>query len=199
MPLIIAIVYALLVATAAEADVGLGVSAKTDNATVYIPIKVGRFMFEPYVRATDREAASVSRSGTFFVTNTTTASDVEAYAVGVGIFRAVPLAERITMYYGGRLARIDEDLKSFTATGTTAPPTLPLEPSQVATAEGTSIIPTIGFHYNVLDRLSIGAEIAWEHSEVDTVNRSQTGSMPTSTSEITVNSTRADIILRFFF
>jgi len=74
-------------------------------------------MFEPYVRATDGESESLSTSGTAsFPIKSASASEFQANAIGVGIFRLVPLAERFTLYYGGRLAHIDEEWKSFTAT-----------------------------------------------------------------------------------
>ncbi len=204
MRLAIAIICAM-VATSAEADVGIGVSAKTDSATVYIPITVRRFMFEPYVRATDGESESLSTSGTAsFPIKSASASEFQANAIGVGIFRLVPLAERFTLYYGGRLAHIDEEWKSFTATASGVNNTPPAfsQPSQSSTVEGHSIIPALGFHYNIIERLSIGAEIGLDHSEVDAVSieRSQSGTTTqTSTSEITTNDTRADVVLRFFF
>ena len=63
-----------LIATSANAEVGIGVSAKTDSATVYIPVTVNRFMFEPFVRATDRDTESVSTSGTIVPTTSTSGS-----------------------------------------------------------------------------------------------------------------------------
>jgi hypothetical protein len=203
MRLAIAIICAMVatsVATSAEADVGIGVSAKTDSATVYIPITVRRFMFEPYVRATDREIESLSTSGTIVPVTSQSASELEANAIGVGIFRLVPLAERFTLYYGGRLTRIDEETKSFNASNVNNPP--PSQPSGSSTAEGHSIIPTLGFHYNIMERFSIGAEIGLDHSEVDivSISRSQSGATTlTSMSESTTNDTRADVVLRFFF
>jgi hypothetical protein len=197
----VALAACALVALPSHADVGIGVSAKTDSATVYIPITAGRFMFEPYVRATDRETESVSTTGTVLVLATGTASEVQANAVGLGIFRLVPLAERVTLYYGGRLARIDEKAESFAASGINVPPAFE-SPSQESTAEGASIAPTLGFHYSIIERLSIGAEIGLEHTKVDTdsINRSSSGAITqTSTAEITSTDTRANIILRFFF
>jgi hypothetical protein len=105
------------------------------------------------------------------------------------------------LYYGGRLARIDEEAKSFNATGVNTTPSL-TQPSASSSAEGHSIIPTLGFHYNIVERLSIGAEIGLDHSDVkvSTINRSQSGTVTsTSSSNITTTDTRADIILRFFF
>lgn len=200
MRLALAIVFGLIFVTPADADVGIGVSAKTDSATVYVPVTVRRFMLEPYVRATDRESESSSTTGTAFSVPPTSASEVEAYSVGIGVFRVVPLAERMTLYYGGLLARIDEKVKSFTATGPTNPPALS-QPSQSSTVEGQAVTPTLGFHYNIVGQLSIGGEIGWEHAKVDGVTtiNSQFGSTQTSRTEITGNDTRANIILRFFF
>jgi hypothetical protein len=120
--------------------------------------------------------------------------------MGLGVFRLVPLAERFTLYYGGRLARIDEETKSFASTSLNPPAVS--EPSLSNTAEGSSIVPTLGFHYNIIERLSIGAEIGLDHTEVDTqtIQRSQTGTITQSaTAEITSTDTRANVILRFFF
>ena len=195
----LAIVCALA-ATSANAEVGIGVSAKTDSATVYIPVTVERFMFEPFVRATERDTESASTSGTIFPTTSRSGSEFEGYAVGVGIFRLVPLADRFTLYYGGRLASIDEEAKSFSVTGTTPPPS---QPQQLSTADGHSLMPTLGFHYSIIERLSIGAEIGVDHTDVDTetINRSTTTGAITSTStgNVTATDTRANVILRFFF
>ena len=70
-------------------------------------------------------------------------------------------------------------------------------PSVVVTA-----LPTLGFHYNPIERLSIGAEIGLDRSDVElnTITRSQTGATTaTSSSDIATTDTRADLILRFFF
>jgi hypothetical protein len=200
MRLVFAIICAI-VATSAEADVGIGVSAKTDSASVYIPITVKRFMFEPYVRATEQKSESSSTTGTIFPTTSLSASELQAHDIGVGIFRLVPLAERVTLYYGGRLARINQQLKS--SSGVSVNTGSPFsQSSQSGTAEGHAIIPMLGFHYSIVKRLSIGAEIGVNHTEVDSVttSRSQSGStIQTSSSQITTNDTRADVILRFFF
>ena len=41
-------------------------------------------------------------------------------------------------------------------TGTTPPPS---QPQQLSTADGHSLMPTLGLHYSIIERLSIGAEI----------------------------------------
>jgi hypothetical protein len=193
-----AAVFCALACSSASAEVGIGVSAKTDSATIYIPIEVGAFLFEPYVRATDRESESQATTGLGFTS--LSATQLQANAIGVGIFRLVSMAERFTLYYGGRLARLDEELKSFSGSGVNAAANL-ADPAQVTSLEGHSIAPTLGFQYYVMERLSIGAEIAIERSEQDIVsfNRGSVLTTQTSRSEITTNDTRAELILRFFF
>jgi hypothetical protein len=199
MRLVLAIICALVV-TSAEADVGIGVSAKTDSYTVYIPVTARRFMYEPYLRATEAKSDTHSTSGgpTFPLTSTS-ASDGHAYAVGIGVLRLVPLAERVTLYYGGRLEHTEEETNLSSSTGVSP---LPPFPTQSTTYKSNAIIPTLGFHYNIVQRLSIGAEIGWGYSEADTtsINRSQSGSTTqTSQGNITTNDTRAEVVLRFFF
>jgi hypothetical protein len=188
-----------MVTASADADVGIGVSAKSDSATLYIPITAGRFMFEPYVRASDRKSETSSTVGlNNLLLPFGSTSKAETQRIGVGIFRLAPVAERITLYYGGRLARIDEEIES----SSTSPGGSPLAQSlQLSSAEGHAITPALGFQFNIIERLSIGGEIGWEHTEADAVNisRSQSGSTQTSLSEISGNDTRAEIILRFFF
>jgi hypothetical protein len=196
----LALVFAAA-ATSAAADVGIGVSAKTDSATIYIPITVGRFMIEPYVRATDRESESLATTGTILALTTASASQFEATDIGVGIFRVVPLAERMSLYYGGRLARIDQEAQSFTAFGVNTVPAFG-QPAETNSAEGHSIIPALGFQYNIVERFSIGAEIGVNRSDVETetVDRSQSGAITSKvSSDITTTDTRADVIFRFFF
>jgi hypothetical protein len=200
MRFILVLVFGVIT-TSAAADVGIGVSAKTDSTTVYIPITIGRFMVEPYVRATDRESESLATTGTTFTLRTASASELEANDIGVGVFRVVPLAERMSLYYGGRLARIDQEAKSFSAVGVNTVPAVG-QPSETSSVEGHSMIPALGFQYNVVERFSIGAEISVNRSdvEVSTVSRSQSGAITsTASSDVTTTDTRADVIFRFFF
>ena len=200
MRFVLTLVFAAA-ATSAAADVGIGVSAKTDSATIYIPITVGRFMIEPYVRATDRESESLVTTGTTVALRTASASELEANDIGVGVFRVVPLAERMSLYYGGRLARIEQEVQSFSAVGVNTIPAFG-QPAEINSAEGHSIIPALGFQYNIVERFSIGAEIGVNRSDVETttINRSQSGAITsTVSSDITTTDTRADVIFRFFF
>jgi hypothetical protein len=172
---------ALLAITTAEADVGLGLSVKNDEATVYIPVTAGRFIFEPYFRASDAISTSTSRfTG---ITSVTQESDVRA--LGIGIFRLADLGERVAVYYGARLARTDSDIATSNGVFLTK-------------AEGDVVAPTLGFEYRFVERFSVGAEVSVDHSEQESTL--VYGPPPRNiTSKNTTNTTRADVIFRFFF
>jgi hypothetical protein len=187
---------ALLTSVSALADVGVGASVSANDASIYVPVTAKRFMFEPYFRAADRESetstpATVRPPGT---------SSIEARLLGVGIFRLVQPAERVTFYYGGRLGYLEEKLRSTSLVISTTPSQLapPFHSSEV---DGYSIAPTIGFQYHFMERLSIGAELGWEHAELDgvAVDDPLVGTTITLHGDITADDTRSNIILRFFF
>jgi hypothetical protein len=197
---IVAVVCALVLAGVADADVGIGVSAKTDNATIYVPIVVGRFTFEPYVRATDQQVDSSSSAGTAGPLTSQSTAELDAHVAGVGIFRLIDVAERVTFYYGGRLARVDEEAISVSVSNPSSPIASPRPDS--SKVEGHSVAPTIGFQYRPIERLSIGAKIAVERAELDAVSINSSpfaSSTQTSTSDIVRTDTRGNVILRFFF
>jgi hypothetical protein len=198
MRVTVAIICALA-ATSAAAEVGIGVSAKTDSATVYVPVTVGRFMIEPYLRATDRESdQAITLAGSPSIA--ASLMQTKAQAIGVGIFRVVPLAERVTMYYGGRIGRIDEELEAYADSGTISAPPVP-ELSQSSTVEGHEIIPTLGFHYGIAERFSVGGEVGLDYSDVEltSTNLSSPFFTQTSRTQLSTTDTRAEIVLRFFF
>ena len=189
MRLAVLVICALLAASA-RADVGIGVSAKSDNATIYIPITVGRFMIEPFVRATDRDDETISAPPS----TSRSLSEVQASEIGVGVFRTVPLVDRVNMYFGARLASLDEESMTTSTSGIVVQ-------SQTANAEGESIGAALGFQYSIMERLTIGAEIRLERTETEAeINFVPAAGMTlTASSEGTSYDTRADLVLRFFF
>jgi hypothetical protein len=183
---------AVLTAVAVEADVGIGVSAKSDEATAYIPITAGRFMFEPYFRSSDKE----DQQGT--------TAHTESNSLGIGIFRLVEPAERVTVYYGGRLARLEEKQWTEQRDG---------DVFATTEREGHSIVPSIGFQYHVIERFSVGAELGVQRGEVqETVTQYRTIFVPgppsdvvpgpvsnIDTSKASSTETKVEFIVRFLF
>ena len=186
----------LLVGATALADVGIGVSATENDSTIYVPITASRLMFEPYVRYSDHDAV--------FNSSTPTSGQVEEefenYEVGVGIFRPLQPRDRITFYYGGRVAYGQQRYEStsvdlFSGTGS---PDLFMQRTDL---DGYSIIPSLGLTYSVIERLSLGVEVGWYYSELDGQQFIDPTFGPTSdrNQEVTQTGTRARFIVRFFF
>jgi hypothetical protein len=183
----------------ANADVGIGVSANADDATVYVPLTVGSFMLEPYARFADNDSSLVGRRSNPEVPGgipTNTVSEGESYTIGMGIFHSTAPAERVSVYYGGRLAHTTGNTSSLSLLAPAG--TLPAERD----IDGNSITPAVGIQYHPIERFSVGVEIGWEFTEVDdvSVNAGPAGVPRTPTTRtVKARDTRADIVLRFFF
>jgi hypothetical protein len=194
---IVAALCLLIGCLTANADVGLGVSVKSGTAIVYLPVTAGRFMFEPFVRYTDRESETTRIPAAPVPPGTTS---TELYALGIGIFRVRLPSDRIAFYYGGRLARLDERSASSSLITSTLP--IPIDPSTTSSElDGYSVAPTIGLTYSVVERVSVGVEVGWDHTELDGVSISDpsTGPPTSLNGEVEGDDIRADIIFRFSF
>jgi hypothetical protein len=197
MARLIGLACVLAATFAAEADVGVGVSGNGHDTTVYVPITPGRLMLEPYFRFADSDSSEVGlRWNPELPIPTNSVSESDSYSIGMGIFGLLEPAERVTIYYGGRLARIKRNASSASllAPANFAPSTVD--------ADGYSIAPTVGIQYQPIERFSVGAEIGWDYSEVEDVSMSSgPAALPrgTTTRTITTKDSRADIVLRFFF
>ncbi len=95
------------------ADVGLGVSAQSDDSWIYLPIEIGpRFRVEPSLRYVSNDVDQQSSSGDFGITSTTTIRDeLTSWQLAVGLFGKSTIAESIQLYYGARFAYIAARMK----------------------------------------------------------------------------------------
>ena len=185
---------ALVFAARAGAEVGLGASLNSDDATIYIPISPKRFMIEPYVRHQSAEQV---------VTSTTSSgapgtADIESLTFGVGVFHSARPRDNVELYYGARLGYVEQELESVALI--TSP--FPIPPSTSSgDADGYSFAPTIGFQYRWLERFSIGADFGWEYLDVEstTINTPSFGSATEYRTKQETTETHTNIIFRFFF
>jgi hypothetical protein len=156
-------------APAWAADVGVGISAKSNDSTIYVPIDFGNaWRLEPfvnYVQAKQELAAGPS-------------VDSHTLRIGTGVFALQPLGESLQLYFGGRLSYLDVEAEQFSSiTGTVT-----------SKGDGYRVSPTLGFEYSFNKHVSLGGEAEWFYEDVDLDNSSYTRS-----------GTDTRLILRFRF
>lgn len=191
---LLAACISVLGAAVARADVGIGVSVRSDDATIYVPVATSkRFMVEPYVHYSRQR----SRPELGQPIGATTA---EASTIGVGIFRTAVPAENFSIYYGGRLAHTRERNVVLTSDFNTGA----VSAVNRVDIDGETVAPTLGFQYHILKHLTIGAEVAVEYSDLEL--KSTTEMPPGVPAEelgallkSTHTETATNIILRFLF
>lgn len=156
---------------AAIADFGIGVSFKSSEAGIYLPITITpRVFVEPYFQYGHGDSESNFNSSS---TN---------LSVGAGLFGVSDLGDDVDFYYGARAAYLRQE-SSFGG--------------QKSDADGFSIAPTLGFQYYLTDRLSLGAEVRWEFTELSGTRTFESSDPENYNSS--GNGTRTDVLLRFYF
>jgi hypothetical protein len=136
-------------AWAADVTVGVGVSAKSNDSTIYVPIDFGeKFRIEPLVRHSKTKSESFG-----FTTKD------ETLQVGAGFFGLMPLAESLRIYYGARLSYLDFEGQAIAFAN--SPYVIELE------GDGYRAAPTFGFEYAFNKHLSIGGEAEWFYEKFD--------------------------------
>jgi hypothetical protein len=183
----IAMVTALLCVSgsALAADFGLGVSIRSNDSTIYVPIDVSKsFRIEPMLRyQNSKSESSVFGAGSPYTVAAT--AELTSWNVGVGVFGVTQVAESANVYYGGRIGYISADYE--TSYAGTAPPGVSFLPSKDK-SDGFFLAPTIGVEYRFSDHFSIGGEAALIYTKVD-------GDQYTDES----TSTSTNIIFRYMF
>ena len=132
------------------ADVGLGVSAKSNDTTIYVPIDIDeKLRVEPFFsyskHSDDTPSGGRLRN--------------ENLAIGTGLFALQPLSESIRVYYGGRISYLELGTESFVPD----PYFIPYEDDR----KGYSVAPTFGFEYLFNEHLSIGGEAEWFYRKTE--------------------------------
>jgi hypothetical protein len=170
---ILCLLAVFLAAPVQAAQLGFGLSAKSDDVSIYLPIMLENFMIEPTVRWYEAEVSF----GEFKF-------KAEEKEIGVGIFRIETLADSLQLYYGARLSYIDEVVRYIDIDGR-------LE------TDGYRIAPALGFQYFLLKQLALAGEAEWYYLKTDgkerfrlwedrDVERKETG-------------TNSRVLLRLFF
>jgi hypothetical protein len=107
--LIAAVGLALCAGGAQAADFGLGVSVRSDDGWIYVPIDISKsFRIEPTVRYSSTETSGINP------VISAASVDSEVWEAGIGVFGLQQIDESAHLYYGGRVAYLDRSLTSTT-------------------------------------------------------------------------------------
>jgi len=138
-------------------ECGIGLSVQSDDSIIYAPIDFNKkFRVEPSIRYLKNE------------TDTGVGVDIESETLelAVGLFGLSEVSESIRIYYGGRLAYIDQETDQAIFS-----PLFPAVGGNIvvgrADADGFRISPTLGFEYMINDRFSIGGEAEYFFQDID--------------------------------
>ena len=188
--LCMAVGLALASANAMAADFGIGISARSDDGWLYVPMDLSKSLrIEPSVRYGSSELSSGSGS---FITQ----QESDRWELGLGLFGKKQITEQALVYFGGRLAYVDSQ-SSFVETGTFGG-TIRGEGDQ----DGYRIGPTLGFEYIFGGHFSIGGEASYTYLDLEgeSVTRTGSGLFPSrSQSEQKSQGTQTQLIFRYMF
>ena len=163
---------------ALAAEVGLGVSIRSGDPTIYVPIDIGeRFRIEPLLRYQSHKSEQLLSAPSSSYTLTGTAKTT-SLAIGSGFFGVAALADSATVYYGARLAYLTSKLDvSYSVSGAGGPPA---PASTNEKQDGFLLAPTLGLEYRLSEHFAIAGEAALEYSKIDGDGNEESGTRTTT-------------------
>jgi hypothetical protein len=140
---------ALLVPSLSHAaGLGLGASARSDEATVYLPIELNPvFRLEPFFSFGESESSIGA-----------TIIETEFRQLGVGGFARMERANRLQPYFGGRLSYVDSE-----TTTDLGPPFGAVTSDE----DGFRVEPAIGVEFFVIEQVAVGLEAFLYYQSLD--------------------------------
>jgi len=149
-------------ATAGAANVGLGVSLRQDDATIYVPIDVSKtFRIEPLLSYEQQEFEYEVAPNTGY----TAIQERTSIRIGTGLFGVASVGDSAAMYYGGRIAYLSRKTKlSYSGT---LPSSFVPQPGSEQDQDGFSLAPTLGLEYRIGEHFSVAGEAMLTHSRID--------------------------------
>jgi hypothetical protein len=181
---------ALCSGSALAADFGVGISARSDDGFLYVPVDITpSFRIEPSVRYVSNEQTYTQSSGA-------DSQETKQWEFGVGVFGLKKVAETAHIYYGARLAYVD--IQSTTVDDSS----FGLPVYGKTDQDGYRIGPTVGFEYLFGGHFSVGGEASYTFLDVDGESTSRIGngiSQSTLKIEQKTNGTQTRLIFRYMF
>lgn len=185
----VAIGMALCSSSALAADFGIGISARSDDGFLYVPIDVSKtFRIEPTVRYGTSELSIVEDG-------VEDRQDTETWEIGVGLFGKKQITDAAHIYYGARFAYVD------TESTTTQPLAFGDVIHSESTQDGYRIGPTLGFEYLFGGHFSVGGEASYTFLDLEGESTARIDDFELSAVKIEQksNSTQTRLIFRYMF
>lgn len=169
---------------------GLGVSFKSNDINIYLPVNVSKsFRVEPFIGQ--------------YKSNEKEQSDKVTYSekeFGIGAFGLHKKSDNIGLYYGARVAYL-ENRYAYSSSydgGYSSNNKSSDEQS------GYSFAPVLGFEYSVIPQLTVGGEASWEFVELDGKDRGSfdntySVSERSAKTETSQNTTVTRLMVRYYF
>ncbi len=188
--LYVAVGLALCSGSVLAADFGVGISARSDDGFLYVPVNITKsFRIEPSVRY-------VSSEQTFTQSFGEDRSDTKQWEIGVGVFGLKQVTDAAHIYFGARAAYVDVqstsvDMGSFG---------LPVHSK--TDQDGYRIGPTLGFEYLFGGHFSVGGEASYTFLDIEGESTAWVGnglSRSTLETEQKTNGTQTRLIFRYMF
>lgn len=152
--LYVAVGLALCSTSVLAADFGIGISAKSDDGILYVPIDISKSLrIEPSVRYAKSESY-------YDYFDQVGGDESKALEIGVGVFGVKQLTDAVHIYFGGRLAYVDFDTSSFYARAHGAS-------SNHTAQDGYSVGPTVGFEFLFGEHFSLGGEASYNFVDLE--------------------------------
>lgn len=153
--LCVAVGLALASSSALAADFGIGVSARSDDGMLYLPVNISKaFRIEPSVRYSSNES-SIRQYGY------EDSQETDILELGLGIFGLKKITDAAHLYYGGRVSYVDSE-----ATNLTPGPYGEFINGKTK-QDGYRIGPTLGFEYLFAGHFSVGGEASYTFLDLD--------------------------------
>lgn len=155
MKKLLSTILMVLAVPVSAVDVGIGVSATSDDGQIHLPIIISEsFKIEPSIGYRQYDSSN-SSSGSL---------ESEVLNLGLGFYGMRSVAKDLNLVYGAKVTYLDGEVtnkSTFDFAGQTE--TLVNKQS----SSGYSFAPTLGFEYFIVEQFSVGAEIALVYSDLD--------------------------------
>ncbi len=182
--LVVPFLTIFLFGAAFASDYGVGVSTRSGNPSIYLPINISdKFRIEPVLAHYEYSATS---SGTEYKSKRTD--------LMLGFFGRTISSESISTYYGGRIGYSSNENGYVTEFGVNE-----------TEEDGYIIEPIMGFEYHFINNLTLGGEVSFRYSKFDgkttvisneDANGNRDGEFKSNS---TTNTTVSNVVLRYIF